>query len=198
MFEVENKYKNANVSRTIRFTESLFEQLNDIVVENDISFNLLVLQCCQYALNNIKKNLVQKIMRKMIGVRNKDRRHYINEVINIKVAVIGSRCLNVCNIGEHLPDGATEIISGGAQGIDTCARDYALANGIKLTEILPEYNKFGRAAPLRRNDLIINNADIVLAFWNGQSRGTKYVIDLCKDIGKPVVVLDFRKATANI
>lgn len=55
MFIVENKFKNANVSRTIRFTEPLFEKLNQISSENDISFNLLVLQCCQYAMDNMEK-----------------------------------------------------------------------------------------------------------------------------------------------
>lgn len=53
MFVVENKFKNANVSRTIRFTEPLFEKLNQVADENDVSFNLLVLQCCQYALENM-------------------------------------------------------------------------------------------------------------------------------------------------
>ena len=56
MFEVENKFKNANISRTIRFTENLFEQLNTIASKNDISFNLLVLQCCQYAIDNMKND----------------------------------------------------------------------------------------------------------------------------------------------
>lgn len=54
MFEVENRFKNANVARTVRFTENLFEQLNEIAAKNDISFNLLVLQCCQYAIDNLK------------------------------------------------------------------------------------------------------------------------------------------------
>ena len=54
IFEVENKFKNANVARTIRFTEPLFEQLNEIAATNDVSFNLLVLQCCQYAMDNMK------------------------------------------------------------------------------------------------------------------------------------------------
>ena len=56
MFEVKNKFKNANVARTIRFTEPLFEQLNEIAAANDVSFNLLVLQCCQYAMDNMKGN----------------------------------------------------------------------------------------------------------------------------------------------
>lgn len=97
----------------------------------------------------------------------------------MKVAVIGSRGLIVNDLGKYLPDGTTEIISGGAIGVDKCAREYALDNGIKLTEFLPEYDKYGRSAPLKRNITIIKNADIVLAFWDGESRGTKFVIDKC-------------------
>ena len=52
MFKIDKEFKSANISRTIRFTESLFEQLNKTAAENDISFNLLVLQCCKYALEN--------------------------------------------------------------------------------------------------------------------------------------------------
>ncbi len=52
MFKIEKELKNANIPRTIRFTEALFEELNKTAVENDISFNLLVLQCCKYALDN--------------------------------------------------------------------------------------------------------------------------------------------------
>lgn len=52
MFKVDNEFKNANIARTVRFTESLFERLNDVANRNDISFNLLVLQCCKYALDN--------------------------------------------------------------------------------------------------------------------------------------------------
>lgn len=43
----------------------------------------------------------------------------------MKVAVIGSRSLNIDNIGKYLPEGVTEIVSGGAKGIDSCVREYA-------------------------------------------------------------------------
>ena len=99
----------------------------------------------------------------------------------MKIAVIGSRSLEIKNLGSYLPDNTTEIISGGAKGIDQCARAYALSNGIKLTEFLPEYDKYGRYAPLKRNIKIIENADIVFAFWDGTSHGTKFVIDTCKN-----------------
>lgn len=111
----------------------------------------------------------------------------------MKVAVIGSRGLTVNDLGKYLPEDITEIISGGAIGVDKCAREYALDHGIKLTEFLPEYDKYGRSAPLKRNITIIENADIVLAFWDGESRGTKNVIDNCKRMGMTVKVHTFPK-----
>ena len=53
MFKIDNKLKNANVARTVRFTEPLFERLNKVAAQNGVSFNLLVLQCCQYALDDM-------------------------------------------------------------------------------------------------------------------------------------------------
>lgn len=106
----------------------------------------------------------------------------------MKVAVIGSRGLSVADLGKYLPEGTTEIVSGGASGVDTSAREYAVSHGLKLTEFLPEYNKFGRGAPLKRNITIIEYADLVLAFWDGQSHGTKFVIDNCKKRNIPVKV----------
>lgn len=53
MFVIDNEMKNANIARTVRFTEALFERLNKVAVTDNISFNLLVLQCCKYALDNM-------------------------------------------------------------------------------------------------------------------------------------------------
>lgn len=106
----------------------------------------------------------------------------------MRVAVIGSRGLTVNDLGKYLPEGTTEIVSGGARGIDTCAREYAISHGIKLTEFLPEYQEFGKKAPLVRNITIIENSDIVLAFWDGSSRGTKFVIDKCREMSVTVKV----------
>ena len=102
----------------------------------------------------------------------------------MKVAVIGSRGLTIDDLGKYLPEGTTEIVSGGAKGIDSCAKEYALAHNIKLNEFLPDYKRYVRgAAPLKRNLQIIEYSDVVLAFWDGESKGTKYVIDNCKKMG---------------
>ncbi len=105
------------------------------------------------------------------------------------VAIVGSRGLTVSDLGKYLPDDVSEIVSGGARGVDTCAREYALKNGIPLTEYLPEYDKFGRYAPIKRNISIIDHADMVIAFHDGVSRGTRFVIDECKRQGKPICVI---------
>ena len=107
----------------------------------------------------------------------------------MKVAIIGSRSLDVTNIGKYLPEGVTEIVSGGAKGIDKCAEGYAKTHGIKLTVFLPEYEKYGKAAPLKRNLQIIDYSDLVIAFWEGKSKGTKYVIDNCKKKNKPIQII---------
>ena len=107
----------------------------------------------------------------------------------MRVAVIGSRNLSVENLGDYLPENTTEIVSGGARGVDASAREYAMAKGLKLTEFLPEYERFGRAAPLKRNITIIENANLVLAFWDGKSKGTKFVIDSCEKLGVEVRVI---------
>ena len=58
----------------------------------------------------------------------------------MKVAVIGSRGLTVENLGDYLPQATDEIVSGGAKGIDACAREYAEKAGLRLTEFLPDYS----------------------------------------------------------
>ena len=103
----------------------------------------------------------------------------------MRVAIIGSRTLTVDNPGAYLPPGTDEIVSGGARGVDACARSYARAKGLKLKEFLPDYQTYGRSAPLRRNLQIVQYSDLVLAFWDGKSRGTASVLRHCKRLGVP-------------
>ena len=102
----------------------------------------------------------------------------------MKVAVIGSRNLKVENLEEYLPADCTEIVSGGAKGIDECAAAYAKAHDLKLTEFLPQYEIYSRGAPIVRNKQIVDYADLVFAFWDGKSKGTQSVIRYCEKIEK--------------
>jgi len=105
------------------------------------------------------------------------------------LAIIGSRDCLAVDIGKYLDEMPDAIVSGGAKGADTYAREFAIKKGIRLIEHLPDYGKYGRAAPLVRNRLIIDDCDKVLAFWDGKSRGTKQTLDYAESKGKPVKII---------
>ena len=55
MLHINNEFSNINVARTIRFTETLYHELTNVANANDVSFNMLVLQCCRYALDHLEQ-----------------------------------------------------------------------------------------------------------------------------------------------
>ena len=110
----------------------------------------------------------------------------------MKVAIVGSRGLS-SDLSDFIPKETTEIISGGAMGIDKCAEEYAKKNNIKLTVIRPDYKQFGRRAPLIRNLEIIDKADLVIAFWDTKSNGTRFVIEKCRERQKKIKIFTSEK-----
>lgn len=118
----------------------------------------------------------------------------------MKVAVIGSRAVfpdAYEKILAQLPAGCSEIISGGAVGIDLLARKAAKSLNLPYVCIRPNYRRYGRTAPLIRNSEIIDRSDCVLAFWDGFSKGTRQALGCCIKRGKPfklILVQSSRKA----
>jgi hypothetical protein len=110
----------------------------------------------------------------------------------MKLAIIGTRRAPA-NISviilRHLPENITEIVSGGTQGVDQAAEELAAALSISIRRFLPDYARYGRNAPLKRNVEIIEYADEVLAFWDGSSHGTKQCIIECINRRKPIRVI---------
>ena len=107
----------------------------------------------------------------------------------MKVAIVGSRMLTAIELDPYIPEDVEEIVSGGASGVDFCAAQYAKSRKIKLTEFLPQYERYGRAAPIVRNKEIVKYADKVLVFWNGSSKGARSVIQYAQKLGKPLEVI---------
>ncbi len=111
----------------------------------------------------------------------------------MKVAVIGSREFKDYNLMcETLKKfDITILISGGAVGADSLGERYAKENNIETIIFKPDWNKFGKQAGFLRNTTIIENSDIVIAYWNGTSRGTADSINKAKNLNKQVIIINF-------
>lgn len=71
-----------------------------------------------------------------------------------------------------------EIVSGCANGVDSLAIRYAQEHNYKLTKFLADWNKFGKSAGYIRNTQMADYADALIAIWNGESKGTKHMIEI--------------------
>lgn len=111
----------------------------------------------------------------------------------MKLAIIGSRTFNDYDVLKKECDNLNieEIISGGAKGADSLGEKYAIENNIKFTIFKPDWKKYGKRAGFLRNTDIINSCDSVLAFWDGNSKGTQHSINLAHKHNKPVTIIGF-------
>lgn len=105
----------------------------------------------------------------------------------MKIAIVGSRDFKdkdkvfyELQRLHELVDYHSEVsfVSGGARGVDTWAEENAKILKFPIKVIKPDWNKYGKRAGFLRNELIVNKADKLIAFWNGTSKGTKHSIDL--------------------
>lgn len=113
----------------------------------------------------------------------------------MRVAIVGSRSFNeeqkrkaYALLCEYVPANTTEIVSGGAVGVDTLAEIYARENHLPTKIFLPDYKTYGKRAPIVRNDQIVAYAQYVLALWDGTSHGTAYTVASCIKEGVPIQV----------
>ena len=113
----------------------------------------------------------------------------------MKVIIAGSRDIareQVLDILDGMDniECISEVVSGGADGVDSAGEDWAenRPDPIKVVQFLPEWNKYGRAAGPIRNKQMAEYADMLIAIWNGSSRGTKNMIEQMEKLGKPVIL----------
>lgn len=78
------------------------------------------------------------------------------------------------------------IISGTARGADKLGEIYAARNDIPCEQYPADWDKHGRSAGYIRNSLMADNADALIAIWDGESRGTKHMIDIARRKGLKV------------
>lgn len=89
------------------------------------------------------------------------------------------------------------IVSGAAKGADTLAIQAAESRGLAVMKVIPNWAGYGKSAGYIRNAQMADIADALIAFWNGESRGTKHMIDTALKKGLEVHVYHYEKETAD-
>lgn len=110
----------------------------------------------------------------------------------MKIAVIGSRNFHNYDLLKSTLNqyhNIDLIISGGASGADSLAERYASEVGIKTLIFKPGWDTYGKKAGYLRNIDIVLSSDLVIAFWDGKSKGTKHSIDLAKKHKKQILII---------
>lgn len=115
------------------------------------------------------------------------------ERMSMRVAVVGSRSFADYERLRFVLNGLTIglIISGGARGADKLAERYAEEHGIETKVFLPDWDAHGKSAGFLRNEDIVRACDMLVAFWDGKSKGTQHSIRLADEQDKNLVVIQF-------
>jgi len=83
-----------------------------------------------------------------------------------------------------------EIVSGTAKGADKMGEHYASLKGFGV-KLFPDWNKHGKAAGYLRNKEMADYADVLIAFWDGESRGTQHMVNLAKERNLAVHIINY-------
>ena len=107
----------------------------------------------------------------------------------MKLLIVGSRNITHFDLSPYISADVDTIISGGAEGIDRLAEQYADGHRLSKYIIHPRYKLYGRSAPLKRNEEMVQMADSVLIIWDGHSKGTQYTLKYAKKMNKPTTIV---------
>ena len=115
----------------------------------------------------------------------------------MKIAIIGSRTATTNILYQRLCEELKSIsdikliVSGGAVGADTLAEQYAYEHNIEKLIFYPNWSIYGKSAGFIRNKQIIGAADIVIAIWDGKSKGTLSSINIARSQNKEIRLIYF-------
>ena len=105
--------------------------------------------------------------------------------------------IDMCLVQLNNPE-ITEIVSGMAKGIDTLGIEYANKHNIKVKEFPANWEVEGKAAGYKRNERMAKYGDMLIAIWDGESRGTKHMIDIAVNNKLPTIVYILKKDRQQI
>ena len=83
------------------------------------------------------------------------------------------------------------VISGMARGADTVGWHWAKKHGVEVVEMPADWARYGRSAGYRRNEAMAQDATHLVAFWDGESRGTSNMIGIAKRDGLELRVVRY-------
>jgi hypothetical protein len=99
----------------------------------------------------------------------------------VRTIIAGSRHIDdynaVVKAVEESGFNITTVISGGARGVDSLGERWAVENGIDIHQHFALWDKYGRAAGPIRNSEMVSDADSLILVWDGESRGSKDILD---------------------
>ena len=84
-----------------------------------------------------------------------------------------------------------EIVSGNARGADKLGERYAKEHNLPVKLFPANWDKYGKQAGYLRNQEMANYSDVLIAFWDEKSKGTKHMIDIAKKQGLTVIVVGY-------
>lgn len=84
-----------------------------------------------------------------------------------------------------------EIVSGGARGADKLGETYARQREIPFKRFPAKWDKYGKSAGYKRNEEMAEYADALIAFWDGESKGTEHMINLAEKRGLKTAVIKY-------
>lgn len=113
----------------------------------------------------------------------------------MRVIIAGSRdCTDPAHVFWAVEESGwipTVVISGTAKGADQCGEQWAECFSIPVEKFPADWKTYGRRAGYLRNEQMANNADALIALWNGKSAGTKHMIEIATRKGLAVFVYRF-------
>ena len=95
-------------------------------------------------------------------------------------------------------DKAVSIVSGMARGADMLGYQFAMKHNVVVYTMPADWEQFGKRAGMIRNKAMGDMADALLAFWDGESRGTKQMIDYMNSLHKPVFIIRYGASTSLV
>jgi len=111
----------------------------------------------------------------------------------MKLIIAGSRTFTdyqlLCQVLGPERHRISELLHGGARGADRLAFRWAVRHHVRSRCFAADWARFGRSAGVRRNHQMAQEADALVAFWDGKSPGTRHMISCMEQLHKPCVVI---------